>query len=126
MAQLCLVLPGWARHGSQQHRHHLSAPALIRLQAPALLRAASALQHQQHRALLRPEAALDSASSDADIHLPDAHRLLQVSPAASKDTCLKAYDRLIGSPPEAGYSQVWSSDAFHSACRQHLDLSMLR
>jgi hypothetical protein len=36
----------------------------------------------------------------------DAFQLLQVNKAASKDTCLKAYDKLVNTTPDAGYSEV--------------------
>lgn len=46
-------------------------------------------------------------SSDEAVIVPlDAFHILQVNRAASKDTCLKAYDKLVNTIPDAGFSEV--------------------
>jgi hypothetical protein len=46
-------------------------------------------------------------NTDESVIVPlDAFQVLQVNRAASKDTCVRAYDKLVNTIPEAGFSQV--------------------
>ena len=82
---------------------HRIQPALP---ACALLARAQSSHRHRHRARSRPPAYQESSDTEGGIQLPEVHKLLQVNQAASRDTCLRAYERLTDHPPEAGYSQV--------------------
>ena len=82
--------------------------------------------HSFHRlrqsASPRPPAYQDSPDTGDGIQLPEVHKLLQVHEAASRDTCLRAYEKLADTPPEAGYSQVLAG--LNSRCLHQADSTM--
>lgn len=85
-----------------------------RLQSALPARTPLARSHSCHRlrqsASPRPLAYQDSPDTGDGIQLPEVHKLLQVHEAASRDSCLRAYEKLADTPPEAGYSQVQAAE----------------
>lgn len=63
---------------------------------------------------LRIVAYRGSTTDDSVVVPLDAFKILQVNRAASKDTCVKAFEKLVKTAPEAEFSQVRTPDSFES------------
>lgn len=59
-----------------------------------------------------------NTTDDAVVVPLDAFKILQINRAASKDTCVKAFDKLVNTAPEAEFSQVRTNERL----REHLCL----